>query len=104
LQTDRASIADPDSVGVQIRGPADSDLTVVVFRGGWADVDYLTPDRRIGAENPDVPSADAAAAVLDDVIGRICPSPQKPPRTPTDVRHRGTRVHLIFTRWFVVGT
>ncbi|MEW1721000.1 hypothetical protein [Streptomyces sp. NPDC093109] len=34
---------DPDSVGVRLLGPVgtDAELLVVLFRGGWADVDYL---------------------------------------------------------------
>ncbi|MEV7597265.1 hypothetical protein AB0O91_07705 [Kitasatospora sp. NPDC089797] len=32
---------DPDSVGVLISGPAEAELSVVLFRGGWADVDYF---------------------------------------------------------------
>ncbi|THA68730.1 hypothetical protein E6P78_13755 [Streptomyces sp. A0958] len=40
LETDRGLMRDPDSVGVLIRGPADAELSVVLFRGGWADVDY----------------------------------------------------------------
>jgi hypothetical protein len=78
LQTDRASVGDPDSVGVQILGPVESDLTVVVFRGGWADVGYLTLDGHIGAENPGVPTADAAGAVLDNIIRRIWPASSGP--------------------------
>lgn len=40
LETDRALVRDPDSIGVLISGPADAVLTVVLFRGGWADVDF----------------------------------------------------------------
>jgi hypothetical protein len=41
LETDRSLVRDPDSVGVLISGPADAGLSVVLFRGGWADVDYF---------------------------------------------------------------
>ncbi|MFE3830903.1 hypothetical protein [Streptomyces sp. NPDC059092] len=41
LETDRALVRDPDSVGVLISGPADAELSVVLFRGGWADVDFF---------------------------------------------------------------
>ncbi|MFJ7280218.1 hypothetical protein [Kitasatospora sp. NPDC098663] len=41
LETDRALVRDPDSVGVLISGPGDAGLSVVLFRGGWADVDYF---------------------------------------------------------------
>lgn len=41
LETDRDRIRDPDSVGVVISGPAEAVLSVVLFRGGWADVDFV---------------------------------------------------------------
>ncbi|MCX4725977.1 hypothetical protein [Streptomyces sp. NBC_01306] len=41
LETDRTLVRDPDSVGVLISGPEDAGLSVVLFRGGWADVDYF---------------------------------------------------------------
>ena len=40
LETDRALVRDPDSIGVLISGPADAELSVVLFRGGWADVEF----------------------------------------------------------------
>jgi predicted NBD/HSP70 family sugar kinase len=41
LETDRARVQDPDSVGVVISGPGEVELSVVLFRGGWADVDFV---------------------------------------------------------------
>ncbi|MEU2506532.1 hypothetical protein ABZ621_17735 [Streptomyces sp. NPDC007863] len=41
LSTDRDRIRDPDSLGLVISGPADAVLSVVLFRGGWADVDFV---------------------------------------------------------------
>ncbi|MEV4190622.1 hypothetical protein [Streptomyces toxytricini] len=41
LETDRARVHDPDSVGLVISGPAETELSVVLFRGGWADVDFI---------------------------------------------------------------
>ena len=40
IETDRALVNDPDSVGVHISRPDGAELSVVLFRGGWADVDY----------------------------------------------------------------
>lgn len=34
-------MCDPVSVGVLVSGPGDAGLSVVLFRGGWADVDYF---------------------------------------------------------------
>lgn len=41
LETDRARATDPDSLGVVISGSAEAELQVVLFRGGWADVDFF---------------------------------------------------------------
>ncbi|MGW1728450.1 hypothetical protein ACWCQK_36895 [Streptomyces sp. NPDC002306] len=41
LGTDRDRVRDPDSVGVVISGPGATVLSVVLFRGGWADVDFV---------------------------------------------------------------
>ncbi|MFG2677351.1 hypothetical protein [Streptomyces sp. NPDC048445] len=34
-------MCDPVSIGVLIDGPGEAGLSVVLFRGGWADVDYF---------------------------------------------------------------
>ncbi|MFJ2900042.1 hypothetical protein ACIO87_34880 [Streptomyces sp. NPDC087218] len=45
LETDRARVGDPDSLGVVAHGPDDAVLSVVLFRGGWADVGlFASPD------------------------------------------------------------
>lgn len=44
LETDRALVRDPDSVGVLVTGPAESALSIVLFRGGWADVLFFIAD------------------------------------------------------------
>ncbi|MFD3698847.1 hypothetical protein ACFWUZ_22325 [Streptomyces sp. NPDC058646] len=41
LETTRTRVHDPDSVGVVISGPAEAVLSVVLFRGGRADVDFI---------------------------------------------------------------
>lgn len=32
---------DPDSAGVVVSGPGEAELSVVLFQGGWADVDFI---------------------------------------------------------------
>ncbi|WP_309144379.1 hypothetical protein [Streptomyces sp. BR123] len=41
LETERARVHDLDSVGVVISGPGEAELSLVLFRGGWADVDFV---------------------------------------------------------------
>jgi hypothetical protein len=45
LESDRSIVVDPDSVGVHIEGPGNSEAEVVLFRGAWADV--LASRRRV---------------------------------------------------------
>lgn len=72
LETDRAVVPDPDSVGVLVSGPADAELSVVLFRGGWADVDYID-GRGEGGPIPanEIGSAADFAARLDQWVARV---------------------------------
>ncbi|NJQ04107.1 hypothetical protein [Streptomyces lonarensis] len=39
--TDRERVHDPDSLGIVVTGPDEAELSIVLFRGGWADVDVI---------------------------------------------------------------
>ncbi|MFJ7148889.1 hypothetical protein ACIQVT_11870 [Streptomyces sp. NPDC100445] len=58
LETDRARVHDPESVGVVISGPGEAELSVVLFRGGWADVDFVARLDDSGS----LPASDIASA------------------------------------------
>ncbi|MEU8433824.1 hypothetical protein AB0F18_13030 [Streptomyces sp. NPDC029216] len=58
LETDRARVHDPDSVGVVVSGPGVAELSVVLFRGGWADVDFIAGLDDAGT----LPASDIASA------------------------------------------
>ncbi|MFF4382229.1 hypothetical protein [Kitasatospora sp. NPDC001547] len=50
LETDRARVVDPESVGLRLADPlTGGELDVVLFRGGWADVRFLAADWEDGA-------------------------------------------------------
>lgn len=71
LETDRSQVRDPDSVGVRITGPGDTELEVVLYRGGWADVDYMASlDDAVPIPAFDLTSASAFAALLDTWVVR----------------------------------
>ncbi|GAA4119926.1 MULTISPECIES: hypothetical protein [Streptomyces] len=71
FETDRALVRDPDSVGVVISGPGDAALSVVLFRGGWADVDYFDGLDDGGAIPAfDITSAAAFGTQLDQWVPR----------------------------------
>jgi hypothetical protein len=75
LQTDRMCVADPDSVGVRIQGPDDSEVEVVLFRGGWADVNAVkgpvTADTKIVTEAPEPASPEEFGLLLDSCVERF---------------------------------
>lgn len=43
LVTDPTQIGRPRSIGVQFFGDEDAEGLIVVYAGGWADVDYVLP-------------------------------------------------------------
>ncbi|MFD0274127.1 hypothetical protein ACFVHB_09475 [Kitasatospora sp. NPDC127111] len=72
LETDRSVVNDPDSVGVLISGPAEAELSVVLFRGGWADVDFVARMDDAGAlPASDIASAREFGVQLDGWVARV---------------------------------
>ncbi|MFJ3221595.1 hypothetical protein ACIPLC_37485 [Kitasatospora sp. NPDC086801] len=72
LETDRSSVTEPDSIGVLITGPGDAQLSVVLFRGGWADIDFIaTIDDAGTLPTPDIDSAQAFGDLLDRCVARV---------------------------------
>ncbi|MFF0451689.1 hypothetical protein ACFYT4_36005 [Streptomyces sp. NPDC004609] len=72
LETDRARVHDRDSVGLVISGPGEAELSVVLFRGGWADVDF-SADLDDAGSLPDsgVASASDFEARLNQWVARV---------------------------------
>ncbi|WP_369149034.1 hypothetical protein [Streptomyces sp. R44] len=72
LETDRARVLDPDSVGVVMSGPAETMLSVVLFRGGWADVDFIADLDDAGClPAPGITSASDFATRMDQWVTRV---------------------------------
>jgi hypothetical protein len=63
LKADRCGVADPDSVGVAVR-KREQEGRLVVFRGGWADLEYWTGQR---SDEPvlEAPGTGAPLSILD---------------------------------------
>ncbi|MET9520590.1 hypothetical protein [Streptomyces sp. NPDC002994] len=71
LETDRARVNDPDSLGLVISGSAEAELSVVPFRGGWADADFFDGLDDAGAlRASDIESAADFAARMGQWIVR----------------------------------
>ena len=72
LETDRSQVIDPDSLGIHICGPAEAELAIILFRGGWADVDFIVSltDAGVIPAN-DVTSAREFGELLDRCVARV---------------------------------
>lgn len=72
LESDRGLVHDPGSLGVVISGPAEAELSVVLFRGGWADVDFAAgPDGAGCLPASAIASAPDFGARLDQWVARV---------------------------------
>ncbi|MEV6103060.1 hypothetical protein [Nocardia sp. NPDC051981] len=71
LEIDRAVVADPDSVGVFLQTRDEQNaLNIVLYRGGWADVEGLIHDAII-LECPKITTAVQFGGVLDTAVARF---------------------------------
>lgn len=71
LETDRALVTDPDSVGVRIYSADESNVvSIVLFRGGWVDLAALADDEVV-MECPQISRPEEFAALLDSSITRF---------------------------------
>lgn len=66
LETSRSEVPDPDSVGIHVTGPADAELLVALFRGGWADVDFV-----VGLDEDDELVSEALEVTSPQVFGKL---------------------------------
>ncbi|WP_405940922.1 hypothetical protein [Streptomyces sp. NBC_00207] len=78
LETDRTLVAAPDSVGIRILGAdAWSELQIVLYRGGWADLDALTGDEVV-AEGPRITGREEFGRLLDSAVTRFLGPGRRP--------------------------
>jgi hypothetical protein len=71
IVTDRSAATDPDSVGVQVKGPADAELHIVLYRSGWADIDYTAADGDLDTlHGPEIGSTQGFGLLLDYCVTR----------------------------------
>ncbi|MFJ9679056.1 hypothetical protein ACIRP2_13465 [Streptomyces sp. NPDC101194] len=76
LESDRGLVRDPDSLGVLVSGPAEAELSVVLFRGGWADVDFVAdPDDAGCLPASAIASATDFGVRLDQWVARVFGGP-----------------------------
>lgn len=79
LETDRTRVSDPYSIGVRIQG-ADgwTELHLVLYRGGWADLDALT-EHELRTEAPSISNPKEFGRFLDSTVTRFLGTTGQPP-------------------------
>jgi hypothetical protein len=71
-KTVRSDVLDPDSIGVRANWPGDREADVVLFRGGWADVDLFDGLAKvIVTGNPEIDSVAAFERLLESIPTRL---------------------------------
>ena len=68
LESDRSLVVDPDSVGVRIQGPGNSEAEAVLFRGALADAGGITTTGELINEALDVTSSEKFGRLLDNLV------------------------------------
>ncbi|MCW8102914.1 hypothetical protein [Streptomyces tauricus] len=74
LETDRATVSDPDSVGFHLHSSHKhgAELRLVVFRGGWVDADFIADIDDAGViSTPAISSAEAFGTLIDTCVARV---------------------------------
>jgi hypothetical protein len=74
LVTARSQVTEPESVGIELIASEDRVARVVIWRGGWADIEVIA-DGQAMTRNPSVPDAEACVRHTDAAATRI----QTPP-------------------------
>ena len=70
LVTDRALVGGSDSLGVTFKTTSGSDGSLVLWAGGWADLDALI-DGRIVSETPEFVDVQSCIAVAEALVERL---------------------------------
>jgi hypothetical protein len=70
LHSDRGEVQDPDSVGVTVEADA-AEARIVLFRGGWADVEMGSAGSEPVIDAPSVPDLAAVASLLSGFLPRF---------------------------------
>lgn len=79
LETDRTRVSDPDSIGLRVQGSDGwAELHLVLYRGGWADLDALTDDE-VRTEGPRISTPAEFGRLLDSAITRFADTRWQPP-------------------------
>jgi len=70
IVTDRVAVAEPASLGLGLRGPGGGEAELVLWCGGWADLDGILGDEVV-VEGPEFADVAGCVAVADSLARRL---------------------------------
>jgi hypothetical protein len=76
LHYDRSTVTEPESVGLRLSGPDGREARLVIWRGGWADVDVLAGGAAF-TRCPDLDDLASCAALARSLAGELTAPPRK---------------------------
>ena len=88
LHTDRRKVAEPESVGLTLTAADGREARLVIWRGGWADVDLLTGGT-VTTRNPGLDDPAGCAALASSLASQLTAPPL----------HRGSDLRPVTIVW-----
>jgi hypothetical protein len=70
IVTDRASVADPESLGMTFDAGSGAEARLVLWTGGWADFEAVINGKHI-VDVPDFVDVSSCVAVADEIVERL---------------------------------
>jgi hypothetical protein len=70
IVTDRMTVAEPESIGVTLTAANGNEALLVIWRGGWADVDLLL-GTHVVSRAPDLHDAAACASLAESIAAQL---------------------------------
>lgn len=74
IVTSRITVAEPESFGVTLTAANGNEARLVIWRGGWADVDLLL-GTHVVSRNPDLHDAAACVALAESIAAQLVITP-----------------------------
>jgi hypothetical protein len=70
IVTNRTTVAEPESVGVTLTAANGNEALLIIWRGGWADVDLLLGDL-VASRAPDLHDAAGCVALAESIAAQL---------------------------------
>jgi hypothetical protein len=78
IVTSRATVAEPESVGMTLTAANGNEAILVLWRGGWADVDLLL-GRHVLSRAPDLQDVAGCVALAESIAEQLTATPSSEP-------------------------